>query len=61
MLKPSGKLVDLDWKPEPMPLGPPLERRFSIDKARKLIEAEGLHVKSVTDAGPYHYIIVAKI
>jgi ubiquinone/menaquinone biosynthesis C-methylase UbiE len=61
MLKPSGLLVDLDWKPEPMPFGPPLRRRFSIDKARQLIEPEGFNVKSVTDAGPYHYIIVARI
>ena len=61
MLKPSGLLVDLDWKPEPTPFGPPLRRRFSIDKARQLIEAEGFSVKSVAEAGPYHYVIIAGI
>lgn len=61
MLRPSGLLVDLDWKPEPMPFGPPLKKRFSIDKARQLIESEGFNVKSVSDAGSYHYIIVARI
>jgi ubiquinone/menaquinone biosynthesis C-methylase UbiE len=58
MLRPSGKLVDLDWKPEPMPFGPPLEKRFSIAKARQLIESAGFHVQSIEDCGPYHYIII---
>ena len=59
MLRPSGLLVDLDWKPEPMSFGPPLEKRFSIGKAQQLIESAGFHVMSVTEAGPYHYIIIA--
>jgi ubiquinone/menaquinone biosynthesis C-methylase UbiE len=29
MLKPSGRLVDLDWKDIPMDIGPPKEKRFS--------------------------------
>lgn len=61
MLKPSGLLVDLDWKPEPMPFGPPLKKRFSIDKARQLIQSEGVKIKSVAEAGIYHYIIVANM
>jgi ubiquinone/menaquinone biosynthesis C-methylase UbiE len=59
MLKPSGKLIDLDWKDDPMPFGPPLEKRFSIKKATGLIEAAGFRVHSVQDAGPYHYLITA--
>ncbi len=59
MLRPGGKLVDLDWKDQPMPFGPPLEKRFSIDKARNLIESAGLRVVSVRDSGPYHYLIIA--
>ncbi len=59
MLKSSGLLVDLDWKPEPMAFGPPLRKRFSIDKARQLIESEGFKIKSVAEAGTYHYIIIA--
>ncbi|MGA9100376.1 MAG: methyltransferase domain-containing protein [Methanotrichaceae archaeon] len=61
MLRPTGLLIDLDWKPEPMPFGPPLKKRFSIDKARQLIESEWFNIKSVAEAGPYHYIIVAGI
>jgi len=60
MLKPSGELTDLDWKDEAMAFGPPVEKRFSIAKARGLMEAAGLRVKSVQEAGPYHYLITAR-
>ena len=59
MLRPEGKLVDLDWKDQPMPVGPPPEKRFSIDKARNLIVSAGLRVISVKDSGPYHYLVTA--
>jgi len=59
MLHHSGHLVDLDWKDEPMALGPPPEKRFSVEKARNLIDSAGFRIESVTDAGLYHYLIVA--
>ncbi|HVP94325.1 MAG TPA: methyltransferase domain-containing protein [Methanoregulaceae archaeon] len=59
MLKPSGLLVDLDWKDEPTPFGPPAEIRFSIEKATSLIRSIGFHILSVAEAGPYHYLIIA--
>jgi ubiquinone/menaquinone biosynthesis C-methylase UbiE len=59
MLGPAGRLVDLDWKDQPMDLGPPLGKRFSIGKARQLIESVGLKVRDIQDAGPYHYLIIA--
>jgi ubiquinone/menaquinone biosynthesis C-methylase UbiE len=59
MLKPFGKLIDLDWKDEPMAFGPPPEKRFSVRKATGLIETAGFRVHSVQDAGPYHYLIHA--
>ena len=61
MLKPGGMLVDLDWKKEPMPLGPPLRIRFSEEKAAKLIEPQGFKVETVKKSGLYHYLIIAKI
>jgi ubiquinone/menaquinone biosynthesis C-methylase UbiE len=60
MLNPAGRLVNLDWKKTTMPLGPPLPIRFSEEKSAQLIEAAGLKVVSVSDVGPYHYIIVAR-
>jgi len=59
MLRPSGRLVDLDWKDQPLAFGPPPEKRFSIEKARSLIDSAGFRIESVTDAGPYHYLIIA--
>lgn len=59
MLKPSGRLIDLDWNAEPMDFGPPQEKRFSRQKAQRLIEDAGFRIISVQDAGPYHYLISA--
>jgi ubiquinone/menaquinone biosynthesis C-methylase UbiE len=60
MLKKGGRLVDVDWKKEPMALGPPLEKRFDEAKASKLIAEAGLQVESVKSVGPYHYMVIAK-
>jgi ubiquinone/menaquinone biosynthesis C-methylase UbiE len=60
MLKPGGTLVDLDWKDQPMDLGPPLEKRFSKEKAMTLIESAGFQILSAVERGPYHYLIIAK-
>jgi hypothetical protein len=60
MLKPSGRLIDLDWKDIPMDFGPPFEKRFPVKKAKTMIESAGFTVQSVQDAGPYHYLIIAQ-
>jgi ubiquinone/menaquinone biosynthesis C-methylase UbiE len=60
MLKPSGKLVDLDWKKKQTAYGPPLRIRFSEEQARELIETAGFKVESVRDAGRNHYVVTAK-
>jgi ubiquinone/menaquinone biosynthesis C-methylase UbiE len=59
MLKPSGRLVNLDWKKEPMELGPPLKIRFSPEEAVRLIEAAGFRIQEVTESGTYHYLVTA--
>lgn len=60
MLKPSGKLVDLDWKKEPMDLGPPLQIRFSEDEAARRIENAGFKIEAKGSFGRYNYLIVAR-
>ena len=60
MLKPNGRLVDLDWKKEPMDFGPPFRIRFSETEAAQLIEAAGFKIESVEDNGRYHYLIIAR-
>jgi ubiquinone/menaquinone biosynthesis C-methylase UbiE len=60
MLKPTGLLLDLDWKKMQMPIGPPLKIRFSEQDAAGLMKIAGFKVNQVKDAGPYHYIIAAR-
>jgi ubiquinone/menaquinone biosynthesis C-methylase UbiE len=61
MARPTGRLVNLDWKKEPMELGPPLRIRFSQEMAVRLIEGAGFTVETVRDSGPYHYLVIAKL
>src|SRR4030042_6246410 len=60
MLKPSGRLVDLDWKKKQTAHGPPGRIRFSEEQAQRLIKNAGFNVESVRDAGRDHYVVVAK-
>jgi ubiquinone/menaquinone biosynthesis C-methylase UbiE len=60
MIKPAGRLVNLDWKKEQTELGPPIEIRFDEDKASRLISEAGFQVEKIQDIGPYHYIVTAK-
>ena len=59
MLKPTGLLVDLDWKKLQMAFGPPVKIRFSEADAAGLMKITGFKVKKVEDAGPYHYVVKA--
>jgi ubiquinone/menaquinone biosynthesis C-methylase UbiE len=60
MLKPTGKLVNLDWKKLSTPFGPPEPIRFSEEHASELMHQAGFKVESVKDVGPYHYVVTAK-
>jgi ubiquinone/menaquinone biosynthesis C-methylase UbiE len=60
MIKPTGVLVDLDWKKQMMQFGPPFKIRFSEQDAQGLLKITGFKVTSVLDAGPYHYVVLAK-
>jgi ubiquinone/menaquinone biosynthesis C-methylase UbiE len=60
MLKPTGRLIDLDWKKMQMPFGPPEAIRFSEKQVAGLLKAAGLKIVDTKEAGPYHYMITAK-
>jgi ubiquinone/menaquinone biosynthesis C-methylase UbiE len=60
MIKPGGRLVNLDWKKVSMGFGPPLAKRFDEETASRLITASGFKIESVNDSGQYHYIITAR-
>jgi ubiquinone/menaquinone biosynthesis C-methylase UbiE len=61
MLKPEGRLVDLDWKKQPMEFGPPLSIRFSEEQALALIEKAGFQIEQRKEASEFLYLIVARI
>ncbi len=61
MLKPCGRLMDLDWKKQDMPMGPPTRIRFSQEKVTELLAATGFTVESTADAGLYHYLVKARL
>ncbi len=60
MLKTSGTLVDLDWKKQEMPFGPPFAIRFSPEFAGKLMSDAGFSVQATKDVGAFHYVVLAK-
>jgi len=60
MLKPSGKLVNLDWKKKPTAFGPPLQIRFSEEQASNLINQAGFTIESLKDLESDFYIVTAK-
>ena len=60
MIKPNGRLIDLDWKKQEMPFGPPVRIRFSEEKASDLLQTAGFKVDTIKEAGRYHYVIIAK-
>jgi ubiquinone/menaquinone biosynthesis C-methylase UbiE len=60
MLKPSGKLVNVDWKKKPTAFGPPLHIRFSEEETANLIKQAGFTIESAKNFGSNFYIIIAK-
>ena len=60
MLKPTGKLVNLDWKKKPTEVGPPLQIRFSEEQAASLLKQAGFTVESVEPVESDFYMVTAK-
>lgn len=60
MLKPGGRLVDLDFKKIRMDFGPPYEKIIDEATAKKLLESAGFTIESVADIPPYTYLIIAR-
>lgn len=60
MLKPEGRLVDLDWKKTTMEFGPPLSIRFSEEQAVGLIEQSEFKVELRKGVGEFFYLIIAR-
>ncbi len=58
--KPGASMVNVDWKPLRMELGPPLEVRLSEEESERILSEGGLRVTRRIEAGPYHYGLVCQ-
>jgi ubiquinone/menaquinone biosynthesis C-methylase UbiE len=57
----TANIVDVDWKKIQTEHGPPLESRLSEYEANQILSESGFTVVKQTDAGPYHYELIAKL
>ena len=55
LLRPGGCFVNLDWKKEETPQGPPLSIRLSPAQATEILGKWGLMVVGEWSPGPHHY------
>jgi len=58
LLRLGGRLVDVDWKHDDSPDGPPLEIRYSPAKATGILEGLGLRRRDQWEFGPRHYALL---
>ena len=57
----TALIIDVDWKKIQTEHGPPLESRLSEDEANQILSESGFKVVKQTDAGLYHYELIAKL
>jgi SAM-dependent methyltransferase len=55
LLRPSGRAVNVDWKKDDTPGGPPLEIRLAPEEATALLAEHGLELADRWEFGPWHY------
>jgi len=59
LLKAGGKIVIVDWKPEPTPKGPPAEVRIPPATVQAQLASAGFREIAEHALLPYHYVISA--
>jgi ubiquinone/menaquinone biosynthesis C-methylase UbiE len=60
VLRPGGRLLDLDWKKKATVGGPPVDHRLSVAEARAAFEARDLRTLGHWNLGPAHYLLVLR-
>lgn len=58
LVRPGGRLVNVDWKKKATPEGPSVKHRLSTREAAAALAAFGLTRVDSFDLGPYHYVLV---
>lgn len=61
VLKPSGTLAIIDWRPDTEhPPGPPVEHRIGVENVCRDLQSHGFECDSPLKVGQYSYIVLAK-
>jgi len=60
MLRPGGILGIVDWRKEPMPMGPPLAHRVAAEDIRGEVERAGFTGIRISEALVRHSIVVGR-
>lgn len=55
ILRPGGRVLLVEWKREPTPLGPPLAERLDPEDVERDLARAGFRPGPSCDPGPYHY------
>lgn len=59
ILKPSGRLVMVEWKKIETNRGPPIEMRLTPEELKTILEKEGWRVTSSFELSSSHYAVIA--
>ncbi len=55
LTRPGGRLLVVDWRKEPTPMGPPVEERLEPEQVVELAERVGWRPAGDWEIGPYHW------
>ena len=58
VVRPGGRLVDVDWQKRATSEGPPVPHRLSITEAKATLSTRGLTPVDQFELGPAHYVLV---
>ena len=60
ILKPSGRLIVIDWEKKVEEKGPPFEERIPKEKAETLFQEAGFEIIGKGNLNPSHYEVAGK-
>jgi len=58
LTKPGGRIIIVEWRAEPTPIGPPLDHRLSTEQSRSICESPYMEYLEEIDVGHSHYGLI---